>query len=35
MAVLTSDVIVIGMGNAAQAAAVSAHEAGAKVLVLE
>jgi tricarballylate dehydrogenase len=29
------DVIVVGMGNAAQAAAVSAHEAGAKVVVLE
>ncbi|MFQ5849653.1 MAG: FAD-dependent tricarballylate dehydrogenase TcuA [Candidatus Binatia bacterium] len=29
------DVVVVGLGNAAQAAAVSAHEAGAKVLVLE
>lgn len=29
------DVVVVGLGNAAQAAAVAAHEAGAKVLVLE
>lgn len=30
-----ADVVVVGMGNAAQAAAVAAHDAGAKVLVLE
>jgi len=29
------DVVVVGLGNAAQAAAVAAHEAGSKVLVLE
>ncbi|MDZ4345057.1 MAG: FAD-binding protein, partial [Candidatus Binatia bacterium] len=29
------DVVVVGFGNAAQAAAVAAHQAGAKVLVLE
>ena len=29
------DVVVVGFGNAAQAAAVAAHNAGAKVLVLE
>ena len=29
------DVVVVGFGNAAQAAAVAAHSAGAKVLVLE
>jgi len=31
----TADVVVVGMGNAAQAAAFCAHENGAKVLVLE
>ncbi|HWP57536.1 MAG TPA: FAD-dependent tricarballylate dehydrogenase TcuA [Candidatus Acidoferrales bacterium] len=31
----SSDVVVVGLGNAAEAAAVSAHQAGAKVLVLE
>ena len=31
----TTDVVVVGMGNAAQAAAAAAHDAGAKVLVLE
>ena len=35
MKTLDCDVVVIGLGNAAQAAAVAAHEAGAKVLVLE
>lgn len=35
MATVDCDVVVVGMGNAAQAAAASAHEAGAKVLVLE
>ncbi len=35
MTTLDCDVIVVGMGNAAQAAAVSAHETGAKVVVLE
>ncbi len=35
MAAENYDVIVVGLGNAAQAAAVSAREAGAKVLVLE
>lgn len=29
------DVVIVGFGNAAQAAAVSAHDAGAKVIVLE
>ena len=29
------DVVVVGFGNAAQSAAVAAHNAGAKVLVLE
>jgi len=29
------DVVVVGFGNAAQAAAIAAHNAGAKVLVLE
>ncbi len=31
----TADVVVVGTGNAAQAAAFAAHESGAKVLVLE
>ena len=35
MATLDCDVVVVGLGNAAQAAAASAHEAGAKVIVLE
>jgi tricarballylate dehydrogenase len=35
MATENCDVVVVGLGNAAQAAAVAAHVAGAKVLVLE
>lgn len=35
MTTLDCDVVVVGLGNAAQAAAVGAHEGGAKVLVLE
>ena len=35
MAAKNYDVVVIGLGNAAETAAISAHEAGAKVLVLE
>lgn len=35
METVNYDVVVVGLGNAAQAAAVSAHDAGAKVLALE
>ena len=35
MKIDTCDVVVVGFGNAAQAAAFSAHQAGAKVIVLE